>query len=112
MRRNRTDFGTLMAKVQDAIDVLEEADEAVASTEQMLTQKKQEREEAVKSLALVRDDLFKAYPELAGAVPQVQPNPVSPDTGFEKIEVDDADDPRYTSGIGGTATGKIEFEER
>jgi cell pole-organizing protein PopZ len=111
MRRDRKSFPALIADVESAINALEDADDAVASAQEHLANMQAEREKAVASLADVRESLFKAYPEIAGSVPQAAPAaPKDPETGFESVEVDDEDDPRYTGG--GQATGPVEFEER
>jgi hypothetical protein len=115
VRRNRK-VGDLIARVEAALESLDEADEAIAHAQEHLSNMQAERTKAVAELATAREALFKEYPELRGEVQNTAPNPspagpagpVDP-TKFEPVDVDDENDPRYMPGAPREA---IEFQER
>lgn len=111
-KRNRS-FTELVAQVEAALVKLDESEDAVRVADDHLKSMQEQRQKAIDDLAGVRATLFKEYPELMGEVQSPPPVAVVPETGYEPIEVDDADDPRYTGGVAPEPSGGgIEFRER
>jgi len=55
--------------------------------------------QAEQAVAAARDALFAEHPELVpGPAPAVAA-PIAPETGYERVEVDDENDPRFTAGV-------------
>lgn len=116
MKRNRKTFAALVEDVQVALESLEDSESDVRMAEANLERMRELRQQAVVTLANARDALFKEYPELKVEVSTSTNQPEDPaPTGPwdpEPVQVDDADDPRYTAGVGRTPSGPIEFSER
>lgn len=90
----------LAQDVDAALGRLAHAQGQQAAAEEVLRLAQQDVREAQQAVADARDALFREHPELAPtSAPVVSAAPVAPETGYEVVEVDDENDPRFTAGV-------------
>lgn len=90
-------FTKLASDFDEALQHYRDCEEAVAHATSTLRRMEAERDNSAEAMRTARDNLLKAYPELAPTGANVTPNPNAewqpPGPGaFTPIEVDDPDD--------------------
>lgn len=88
----------LAQAVDDALTRLAEARGLEAIAQETLLLAQRDVREAQQAVATARDALFTEHPEL-GMATAVAAVPVVAETGYEQVEVDDENDPRFTGGV-------------